>query len=171
MNISTVLAFGFEIFLPCRARNFLWETEFSYDTHISLQGLPLSFHPISLSLFLQYSSWNTDHHIFVCCWDIWHIPHTSWYSVLLSQNTQWTVTSHHFSKLTIFISVFRIFRQPDFSFLVCQFLNDQYQQPWKSHKNTISVGCHVICRNHYNLVHTEERNSVAFFLPFWIFLL
>jgi hypothetical protein len=74
-------------------------------------------------------SWNTDHHIFVCCWDIWHIPHTSWYSVLLSQNTQWTITSHHFSKLTIFISVFRIFRQPDFSFLVCQFLNDQYQQP------------------------------------------
>ena len=117
-------------FLPCRARNFLWETEFSCDTYISLQGLPLSFHPISLSLslFLQYSSWNTDRHIFVCCLTILHIPHTSWYSVLLSQSIRSTVTSYHLSKLTIFISVFRIFRQPVFSFFVCQFLNDQYQQ-------------------------------------------
>ena len=130
MNISTVLAFGFEIFFALQSQEFsvgdwvfLWHLHFL--TKVSLSP---SNQSLSLSLFLQYSSWNTDRHIFVCCLTILHIPHTSWYSVLLSQSIWSTVTSYHLSKLTIFISVFRIFRQPVFSFFVCQFLNDQYQQ-------------------------------------------
>lgn len=131
--------------LPCRPRNFLWETLDFPVTPTFPHKVSLSpSNPPPLSLFLQYSCWNINGHIFVCCWDIWYIPHTSWYSVLLSQSTWSTISSHQFSKLTIFISVFRIFSQPVFLFLLYQSLNDQYQQP---------------CTNNFSLIFLTDEQT------------
>lgn len=142
-NWPLVLKFFF--FFTLQTQEFsVGDFGFSCDTHISSQGLPFSLQPPPLSLFLQYSCWNINGHIFVCCWDIWYIPHTSWYSVLLSQSTWSTISSHQFSKLTIFISVFRIFSQPVFLFLLYQSLNDQYQQP---------------CTNNFSLIFLTDEQT------------